>query len=216
MKRISLLFIAIIALSAMPALAQSRSVDVTGWVNWVDPSGDDTFEDVNGVDDLDLEFDTAQGYGLGVNVFWSNRVSTEFAAAVVEPDIDLAFSNPALAPMIGSLEMIPLTATLQFHFNPDGRVDPYVGAGAAWVLFDEVEGGIDEVDVDSIDFDDDLGFVLNGGVSIDITEMFAINLDAKYVPVSSAATAVVGGVGSEPFDIEVNPLILSAGLSIQF
>ena len=126
--------------------------------------------------------------------------------------IGLATSAPSYAQ--ASLETAKQSGLI--GERPDGRVDPYVSAGAAWVLFDEVEGGIDEVDIDSIDFDDDFGFVVNGGVSIDITEMFAINLDAKYVPVSSSATAVVGGVGSEPFDIDVNPLILSAGLSIQF
>ena len=71
------------------------------------------------------EFDSEQGYGLGLNVFWSNRVSTEFAASVVEPDLALRATDPSIpSGVVGGLEMMPLTATLQFHFNPDGRFDP--------------------------------------------------------------------------------------------
>ncbi|MFN2442383.1 MAG: OmpW family protein [Thermoanaerobaculia bacterium] len=217
MKRTAIIFTTLFALAAMPAFAQSRSVDLTGWVTWVDPSGDDTFEGVEDVDDLNLEFDTEQGFGIGINVFWSSRFSTEFAASISEPDLDLRFSEPGAPAIAGSLEMIPITAVLQFHLNPDGRFDPYIGAGAAWVLFDEVQSNqLREIDIDAIDFDDDFGFVVNAGMSIDITPTFAINLDAKYVPVESAARAVFAGVGSDPVEIEINPLILAAGLQIQF
>ncbi|HUP64286.1 MAG TPA: OmpW family outer membrane protein [Thermoanaerobaculia bacterium] len=214
MKR-TLMLLALSSLAVTPAFAQSRSVDLTAWVTWVDPSGHNTFEDFDGTDDLDVRLDTAQGFGVGLNVFLSNRISAEFAVSLFEPDVELAISNPALAPLVGSLEMMPITGTLQFHFNPDGRIDPYIGAGVAYVLFDEI-ADFDDVDLDAIDFDDDYGFLVNAGVSFDITPNFAINLDAKYVPVESAARAVVGGVGSDALDIEINPLILSVGLSFQF
>src|SRR5688500_48290 len=216
MKRI-LVLIALAALAAAPAFSQSRSVDVTGWVTWADPSGD-TIEDVDDLSDVEVEFDSEQGYGLGVNVFWSDRISTEFAAHVLEPDLTLRSTDPTIPlSVFGSLEMIPITATLQFHFAPEGRFDPYIGAGAAWVLFDEVtDASLDAIDVDSIAFDDDFGFVVNAGVSIGLTELIAINLDAKYVPVSSAARAVIAGVPGDAVDVDINPTILSAGLSLQF
>lgn len=216
MKRI-LVLMALATFAAAPAFAQSRSVDVTGWVTWADPSGD-TFENVDDIEDVEVEFDSEQGYGLGINFFLSDRISAEIAAHVLEPDLNLRFSDPTIPfTTFGSLEMIPITATLQFHFAPEGRFDPYIGAGAAWVLFDEVSGAaLDDIDVDSIDFDDDFGFVVNAGVSIGLTELIAINLDAKYVPVSSAARAVIAGVPGEAIDIDVNPTILSAGISLQF
>ncbi|HEU5161552.1 MAG TPA: OmpW family outer membrane protein [Thermoanaerobaculia bacterium] len=212
MKRI-LLFTALLTLMITPAFAQSRSVDVTGWVSFVDPSGSTEFEDGEVA-----EFDSEQGFGLGVNVFWSSRVSTEFAAYVVEPDLALRANDPEFPTgVVGSLEMMPITGTLQFHFNPDGRFDPYIGAGVAYVLFDSIEGeSIEDIGFESIDFDDDYGFLANAGVSIDITPTFAINLDAKYVPVSASASAVIDGVPTDPEDFEVNPLILSAGVSLQF
>ncbi|HVR44204.1 MAG TPA: OmpW family outer membrane protein [Thermoanaerobaculia bacterium] len=218
MKRALLLSI-VAGLISMSAFAQSRSVDVTGWVTWVDPSGDNTVENVDGIRDLDVDFETERGYGLGINVFWSDRISTEFAAFVVEPNLDLRFRDDTVPiGRVGSLEMIPITATLQYHLSPEGRFDPYIGAGVAWVLFDRVDttSDIGEIDLDSIDFDDDFGFVVNGGISIGLTQLLAINLDVKYVPVTSAARAVVAGVGADEVDVDINPLIVSGGLSLQF
>jgi outer membrane protein len=212
MKR-SLLILAALTLFMTPAFAQSRSVDLTGWVTFVDPSGETDFED----GEL-AEFDSEQGFGAGINVFWSSRISTEFAASVVEPDLALRTTDPSIpSGVVGSLQMMPITGTLQFHFNPDGRFDPYVGAGLAYVLFDQVEGeSLEDIGFDSIDFDDDFGYVANAGISIDLTPGLALNLDAKYVPVSAAARAVVAGDEFDQVDFDINPFILAAGLSLQF
>ena len=204
-----LVAVAGLALAAAPSFAQERSVDLTGYISWMDPNGDNTFDD-NG-DDVDFNFDSDQGFGIGLNVFWSNRISTEFVAsqfspeAAFEGDVDFGSS---------SLDMIPITATLQFHFAPDSRFDPYVGAGVAYVLFDEFDGldDLDELDIDEIDVDDDYGFVVNAGMSFDITPNFAIVADAKYVPIE----AEINASGLAPATLEINPLILSAGASFQF
>jgi outer membrane protein len=208
----------IVSLFALPAFAQTRSVDLTGYVSWVDPNGNGAFDRAS-LDDIDVDFESETGYGLGLNVFFTDRFSVEFAATSVESDVAFESSNPLVPAFTGgSLEMIPITATLQWHFNPEGRFDPYVGAGAAYVLFDDLDGrdDIDDIDLDAIEFEDDAGFVVNAGASFDITPNFALNLDAKYVPVSSAATAVFSSGPGVESDIDINPLILSAGLSLQF
>ncbi|MHB0972367.1 MAG: OmpW/AlkL family protein [Thermoanaerobaculia bacterium] len=202
------LAVAALALVASPMFAQERSVDLTGYVSWMDPNGDNTIVD-NG-EDVDFNFDSDQGFGIGLNVFWSNRISTEFTASMFSPEAafegDVDFGN-------SSLDMIPLTATLQFHFAPDSRIDPYIGAGVAYVLFDEFDNDeLDELDFGAIDVDDDYGFVLNAGLSFDITPNFAILGDVRYVPIESEITAS----GLAPSTLEINPLIISAGASFQF
>lgn len=218
MKFFKVAVVVLAVLAAMPLAAQSRSVDIYGFATWVDPSGDSVF-DADGVDDARVEFDSEQGFGVAVNVFFSNRISAEFAASVVEPDVVFRSDNPAFPFLTGGqLEMIPITATLQFHFNPEGRVDPYIGAGAAYVLFDRVDnfGDVGGIDVDAIDFDDDVGLVVNAGLTFDITPSFAVYLDGKYVPVSSSATASFATGPGTATEIDINPLILSAGLGFQF
>lgn len=202
------LAVAVLALVASPMFAQDRSVDLTGYVSWMDPNGDNTIVDDG--EDINFNFDSDQGFGIGLNVFWSNRVSTEFTASKFSPEAafesDVDFGN-------SSLDMIPITATLQFHFAPDSRIDPYIGAGVAYVLFDEFDSSnLDELNLGAIDVDDDYGFVINAGLSFDITPNFAILADAKYVPVESEITAS----GLAPATLEINPLILSVGASFQF
>ena len=217
MKRIAVVLSLAVLAVASPLLAQSRSVDVVGYATWTDPNGDGTFSD--GIDDIDVNFDSEQGFGVAVNVFWGSKISTEFAASVVEPDVAFESTNPAIpAFTAGSLEMIPITATLQYHFSPDSRFDPYVGAGAAYVLFDELDAAddLDDVDLTAIDFDDDVGFVLNAGFSFDFTPNLALYVDGKYVPVSSSATARFATGPGQETDVDINPLILGVGLGWQF
>lgn len=219
MKTRILLIASLVLILAVPAFAQTRSLDLTGYVSWVDPNGEGAFEGGTTFDDVNIDFESEMGYGLGLNAFFSDRISVEFAATKVSSDVAFRSSNPAIPVFTGgALEMIPITATLQFHFNPAGRFDPYIGAGAAYVLFDDLdsEDDLDDLDIDSIELEDDAGFVANAGVSIDLTRTFALVLDAKYVPVSSAATAVFASGPGVATDVDINPLILSAGLSLQF
>lgn len=218
MKKIVLFIAIVVMFAAAPAAAQSRSVDVIGFASWVDLSGDTTLEEANGIDDLDIDFEGDMGYGVGINVFLGNRFSAEFAASAVNVEVNAAPGGPVSPFLAGELEMIPLTGTLQFHFAPNSRIDPYIGAGVAYVLFDEVEGGedLEDIDVDAIEFEDDYGFVANAGIDIGLTDMIALNADAKYVPVESSARARFATGPGEFADIEVNPLILSAGLRLRF
>lgn len=211
MKKI-LFAVAVVALGAAPGFAQSRSVDVSGFASWIDVTGENVIEeDASG--NTELEFESEQGFGGAINVFWGNRVSTEFAASVFEPEASVRVRSASRSP-IGRLDMIPITATLQYHFAPDSRVDPYIGAGVAYVLFDEFDDDdLDDLGFGTVDVDDDYGVLVNAGLSIDITPNFAILLDGKYVPLeTSISTAGVDDAG----DLEINPLILSAGVSFQF
>lgn len=218
MKRMILIFAVVLMFAAVPVAAQTRSVDLIGFASWVDLSGDSSLEDADGIEDLDIEFDGDMGYGAAINVFIGSRLSAEFAASIVDTEVNVAPGGPISPVFAGNLEMIPITGTLQFHLLPNSRIDPYVGAGLAYVLFDNVESeeDLDDVDVDEIEFEDDYGFVLNAGVDLGITDSIALNADAKYVPVESSARArFATGVGQFT-DIEVNPLILSAGLRLRF
>lgn len=207
----SLLFLAV----AVPAAAQDRSFDLTGYAAWVDSSSEGTF-DADGVDDIDINFDGTLGFGIAANVFFADRISAEFA--IVRVQNELNFRRRAVGGATSSdVEMMPITGVLQFHFAPNGRFDPYVGAGAAYILIDDVDAPdeLGNIDFESLDFDDDVGLVINAGVGIKITDNFGLTLDAKYVPLESSATAV-RTTGNQDVRFDLNPVILSAGLSLRF
>jgi outer membrane protein len=198
-------------LLAAPALAQNRFFDLTANAVWVDPTSNGSFDDLS--DPTEIDFDGDLGYGIAANIFFGNRVSAEFAIARVNPESRIR--RRAVGASGGNVEMMPVTAVLQFHLAPNGFIDPYIGGGAAYVIFDDIEAnGLNGLD--SIDFDDDVGFAVNAGIGIRLGERFGLTLDGKYVPLESSARAVVVGGEASEGQVDISPIILSAGLSLRF
>ena len=198
---------------ALPLAAQRRFLDLTGSVVWADPTGNGTFEDLQ--DPAEIEFEGSVGYGAAANFFLSDRISLEVAASLVSPETQIRRQR-AVGAGGGDLEMIPITGILQFHLLPNAAIDPYIGAGAAYVLFEDFET-TGTSGVQNIDFREDVALAVNAGVGIRLGQRFGLLLDAKYVPVESEAEAiVVGGTGRTESRIDVSPILLSAGLQLRF
>ena len=210
MKRSALMALGI-ALIAMPLAA--ADFDLSGWLSWVDPMGDVEKEP-------SIDFDQELGFGIGFNVFWGPRFSTEFAVYSVEPDVLVtrAIGIDATAQNTIGINAISFTAIAQYHFRVDQRWSPYIGAGAAFALFDDVNdpGDLDDLDLQEIDFAEDYGFAINGGVNWNFAERWRVNLDAKYVPIESDANIIAAGRPEIEADIGYSPLILSAGVTVRF
>jgi outer membrane protein W len=216
MKHITRVLFSLLLLAALPALAQNnRAFDITGYASWVDTSSEGTFDLNDPNDPLGVNFDSTLGYGLAANIFFGNHLSTEFAITRVENDV--TFRRRAVNSSGDGVEMMPITGVLQWHFAPTATIDPYIGAGAAYVLIDDVDrpSELNNLDFESIDFDDDIGLVVNAGLGIRLGQHWGITLDGKYVPLEASATAR-RTVGPQETTIDVNPIILSAGLSLRF
>ena len=211
MKRFSLLAVAFLV--AAPLAAADRSFELTGWASWVDTNSN-TFNSSSPNQAFNLIFHQKVGYGAGANIFFSHNISTEFSIVEVRPKTSFV-STSGDTLVGGNLRMTPITAVLQFHFIPGGFVDPYVGAGAAYVLFDNVNGP-GSIGVSKINLKDDVGLAVNAGVGFAIARNLAITVDGKYVPLKSSATAVYVTGPNTTQRIKINPAMLSAGLTFRF
>jgi outer membrane protein len=204
-------------LVAVPALAADRVFDLTGWAAWVDTNSSGTFNSSSPNQPFDVNFNGKLGYGAGANVFFGNGVSLSLDAVEVRPKTTLRVRPLATTGVSFSgsgLRMTPLSAVLQYHFAPRGVIDPYIGAGAAYVLFDNVNGR-GNLNVNKINFKDDVGLALNGGIAFRITPRIALTADGKYVPLKSSATAVYTS-GTTTTRVKINPVIFSGGLTFRF
>lgn len=199
--------------AALPALAQTP-VDVLVFGSWVDAQGDTAFDE-----GLEMDFESGTGFGVGVNWFWGDRVSTEFAASAVSLDAGIEEGEGESddeEPLVdlGSADLTPITVTFQFHFARDSFIDPYVGVGAAWVMADDLASDdLDLLEIGSIEVDDEVTYVLNAGLGVRFTDRIGLYLDGKYIPLEPATRAAED---PEDVDIEINPMILSAGLRFRF
>jgi len=206
MKKIVLLLL--LTALALPGFAQGRSIDVTGYMAWVDLSGDGLITDAGG--DYNLgSFDADTGYGGAVNLFMTRRLSAEISLTEVKPEGRIQYGGTTV---VGELDMLPITGMIQYHFNPEGRVDAYVSGGVAYLMFDDFQSDdLGSIDLGKVDLEDDYGSVWGAGMSFRLAGGFAVVADAKYVLSSNTITTTVGDA-----TIELNPLILSAGVQIQF
>ncbi len=200
-------------LIATPLFSADRFFDLTGWATWVKPQSSSTF---NTTRPFDINFDGKLGYGAGVNVFLGDTWSLAFDGSEVKPDARFGFPGTTLNQ--GSIKMIPITGVVQWHFIPKGFIDPYLGAGAAYVIFDNLQNvnDVGHVGVNQINFKDDAGFVVNGGIGINLSPRFGITGDVKYVPLKASATAVFATGPNQSQKIKINPVIASAGLTLHF
>ena len=207
--------IVLTCIAAVPLFAADRTFDLTGWAAWVDPNSSGTFNSPAPNQPFNIDFNGKLGYGIGANIFFGSNVSAAFDIVQVRPN-----TNVRLRPVVGGrtttrgTRMTPLTAVLQWHFAPSGFVDPYVGGGAAYVLFDDTSV-FGTPNLTRINYKDDVGFAVNGGVSLRLSRMLALTADGKYVPLKSSAKAVFTN-GTTTTKVKINPVIFSGGLSLRF
>src|SRR5687768_6115844 len=105
--------IALVALLLVCPSLYAQS-DFTAYVSFMEMD-ENVFED-----DVALEFDSGQGFGIGLNKFWGNHISTELAAFALRSDGVLSLEGEPIIDT-GSLDMIPVTLTIQFHLGRDAR-----------------------------------------------------------------------------------------------
>jgi outer membrane protein len=113
---------------------------------------------------------------------------------------------------IGTFKHLPPSLLLQYHLLPSAKFRPYVGAGGNLTLISDVALNVPGVGV--LDLDDaSVGFALQGGADIDLGgKGWFLNLDAKYVTIASDVK-----LGSTRISaVQVNPILLSAGLGVRF
>ncbi len=113
---------------------------------------------------------------------------------------------------------LPPTLTLQYHFAPDAKVRPYVGAGVNYTIFyDEDASGALEGAIGStkVSADDSFGYAVQAGVDIDLGERFFLNLDAKYIDIDTTAKLRTGALVNR-VNVSLDPVFAGIGIGMRF
>lgn len=119
---------------------------------------------------------------------------------------------------LASTWVLPPTLTLQYHFLPAGHVRPYVGAGINYTIFYSknasaaLEGAVGPTDVS---LKSSFGYALQAGVDVDITEKFFLNLDVKYIDMTTRAKLTSGALVNQ-VAVDINPFVFGVGLGMRF
>jgi outer membrane protein W len=124
---------------ASPAAAAGHW-NIRGFGAWVDPDVD--FSQVDGSQTVRATADSAFGLGLGVEYQTSPRWGFEIGGLRATPDvvITLDATDPDLTVSTSdNPSFTPLTAGVNAHLTPNAKVDFYIGAFVAYVLYDNLD-----------------------------------------------------------------------------
>jgi len=145
---------------------------------------------------------------LDISYFWSKNFATELILATSKHEIgavDTALNDLDL----GSVWALPPTLLAQYHFNPEGRVRPYVGVGLNYTIFHSAKSG----DVDTIEYENGFGYAFQAGADIGIDDHWAFNLDVKKLYLNTKASINGGAVTA---DVDLDPWVFGAGIAYRF
>lgn len=120
-------------------------------------------------------------------------------------------------PKIAKTWVLPPTLTLQYHFLPDAKIRPYVGAGVNYTIFYASKADSDlvrAVGPTNVHLSNSFGYALQAGTDIDITKKVFLNLDIKYVGMKTNARLNTGGAINTA-RVDIDPLIFGIGLGFK-
>jgi outer membrane protein len=161
----------------------------------------------------DVDISTAVIPELDFTYFFTENWSAELILGTTKHDVK-AVSTAAGDIELGSVWLLPPTLTMQYHFATEG-FRPYLGAGLNYTIFFGAKEG---PTADNVSYDNSVGFAFQAGLDYDLNEKWFLNLDAKYITLSTdatvdATTALGSTVGAA---VDINPLVIGFGVGMRF
>lgn len=111
---------------------------------------------------------------------------------------------------LGRVSLLPPTLTVAWHFNPDGFIRPYIGAGLNYTIFynSNLRAEGHGLSITNHSF----GPAFQVGVDIKLSERTFFNLDVKKIYTRTDATLEGAPLGS----LKINPWLVGVGIGMRF
>ncbi|KXJ51280.1 MAG: hypothetical protein AXW12_02900 [Thalassospira sp. Nap_22] len=164
---------------------------------------EDTYDDTIGSGEGQLSNDVVPE--VDFSYFLTDNIALELIAATTQHDLD--WSNPSLD--AGSVRLLPPTLTLQYHFMPESRWSPYVGAGINYTFFYDSKPG----QFGSVKYDDGFGYAFQAGFDYAISGPWSVNLDVKKIFLDTDVS--IDG-GANRAKAHLDPWVFGLGLGYRF
>jgi outer membrane protein len=129
--------------------------------------------DSNTIPELDISYYVTKNIALELILATGSKHDVNLSKRAIN-----GVPTPSLDANLGEVNLLPPTLTVQWHFNPDQMIDPYVGVGVNYTRFLDKNlshpvGG--DIDVDRNSW----GPALQAGVDINLKDGWQINADVK-------------------------------------
>lgn len=161
-----------------------------------------------GGEDSDVNISNAFIPELDFTYFFNKNFAAELILGTTKHDVKVGNDEVSL----GSVRLLPPTVTLQYHFYPTKTLKPYLGAGLNYTIFYDVENG----DTLGMDYKNNVGFALQGGVDYFVNDKFFLNVDIKKLYLKTDVDVDLGLPATVPAEVKINPLLIGFGVGMKF
>ena len=160
----------------------------------------------------DLDVPMSRGFAATADVFWTERLSTQFAATFINPEAILFPAN-AEPVDLGTIGLDIYSASIRWHFAPRARFSAYAGGGAALVQV----GNLDDQFGDAVEaeFESETAFLIEGGLRYRLLPRLFLDLGVSYMPLSAEPDVAKTNV-SLPSEVGLDPVTVSGGVAWRF
>jgi outer membrane protein len=200
MKKFSLRPLAAATLLALPLMIPATA-DAQNWMARVRAIGiyPNASSSISG-----LDVDSAWVPELDFTYFFTKNIATELILATARHEVTLNGQS------LGKVSLLPPTLTLQYHFTDLGAWKPYIGGGlnVTWFYNDGLKLGPATLSVDSYS----IGGALQAGLDYEIAKNWYVNLDYKYLWISTDVKAGSATVTN----LKINPSVIGLGVGYRF
>ncbi|HUI20312.1 MAG TPA: OmpW family outer membrane protein [Methylocella sp.] len=159
-------------------------------------------------------------YTLGLEAGWfiTPNIALEISAGV-PPIAHLKATGLTLAPqlgtnLLGSTRIGPAMFLLRYQFTNFGPIQPYLGAGAVYMLnFGNISDGI----LTNLAVDQNFGFVVQAGADYMLTQNWGVFLDGKKIFYSTDVSGDLLNLGVPiRTHVQLDPWVASAGITFKY
>ncbi|TXG85476.1 MAG: OmpW family protein [Sphingomonadales bacterium] len=149
--------------------------------------------------------------------FFTKHIGAELILATSNHDVTGRGALSGIGKIIDA-RVLPPTLTVQYHFNPDGKFRPYLGAGVNYSVFygvDATQTLVDAIGPVDVSADSSLGWAVQGGIDYAIDKHWFVNVDLKYVSLDTRVTLHQGATRNS-VNVDLDPLIVGVGVGYRF
>lgn len=116
---------------------------------------------------------------------------------------------------LGKLRALPPSLLLQYHFTDLGALKPYVGLGVNYTYFNKNKGLAAAAVTGGLETErSSLGLAAQLGVDFMLSKNLSLNLDVKYIQMSTDIKASASGAKVGKLDL--NPITAGVGVGYRF
>jgi outer membrane protein len=193
----------------------ASAVDQGDWlfragVGYVSPN-DDSGQIANAPTGSEVSVDSATSVQLTIAYMMTPNINVELLGALpFKHDINGA-GTLAGEGKIAETDQLPPSLMINYMFNPQTNIRPYVGVGLNYTTFfnTDTKGILAGTDMD---LDDSWGAAAQAGIDVDLNEDWFFNASVWYMDISTTAN-ISNGMS---VDVDINPWALAIGIGTHF